>query len=60
MPPRHQYDADTTPTLADYYRQCEQEHADQERGTCLGAGCCDWCGRPWDRCECEDDDVSDI
>ena len=24
----------------------EQEHYDLPHGTCLGAGCCDWCGRP--------------
>jgi len=24
----------------------EQEHYDLPHSTCLGAGCCDWCGRP--------------
>ena len=34
------------PTLLDYHRQNEADDYDLPHGTCLGARCCDWCGRP--------------
>jgi len=30
----------------------EQEHYNLPRRSCLGSGCCDWCGRPMDKCTC--------
>ena len=40
------------PTQLDYHRQCETDHHARPRGTTLGAGCCDWCGRPREECDC--------
>ena len=34
------------PTLQDWHRQCEVDDYDLPLRSCLGARCCDWCGRP--------------
>ena len=34
------------PTIIDYHNQQAQAHYDRPRGTCLGAGVCQWCGWP--------------
>jgi hypothetical protein len=52
----HNYNEPTHPTDQTYQRDREQEHAAKVPRSCLGTGCCPWCGWAWERCECEEDD----